>query len=317
MKEGHVPVLLAEVLELLAPTPGEVYADCTVGRGGHSAAIAARLGPGATVILNDLDATNLDHARERVIRASEQAQTPAPTVLAVRGNYAALPRALVDSGRRADLVLADLGFSSSQVEDPARGFSFVRDGPLDMRLDTTSPLSAADLVASLPEAELASIISDFGEEKHAARVARKLVQARREQPITTTRRLAELVRSALGTRGDASGIDPATRTFQALRIAVNDEIGSLEAFLAEVERGAAGAASGSPTWLNPGARVAVITFHSLEDRPVKRAFERMIEAGTAAALTRSPVRAGEAETAANPRARSAKLRAVRLAGAPV
>jgi 16S rRNA (cytosine1402-N4)-methyltransferase len=145
-------------------------------------------------------------------------------------------------------------------------------------------------------------------------VARKLVQARREQPITTTRQLAQLVRSALGTRGDASGIDPATRTFQALRIAVNDEIGALEAFLAEVDRGARSAASGSPTWLSPGARIAMISFHSLEDRPVKRTFASIVEEGAARSLTPSPVRAGEDEVRVNPRSRSARLRAVRLVG---
>jgi len=319
---GHVPVLLDEVIERFAPVPGAVYADCTAGRGGHAAAVARLIVPGGTVVLNDLDLGNLEHARERVRRAAEQAQSPAPTVVAVRGNYAAFPRALVDANLRVDLVLADLGFSSNQVEDPARGFSFSRDGPLDMRLDPTSPLNAADLVASLSEAELASIIRNFGEERHAPRVARKLVHARREQPITTTRQLAMLVRSALGTRGDSSGIDPATRTFQALRIAVNDEIGSLEAFLAEVVRASRSAAEGSPTWLAPGARVAVISFHSLEDRPVKRAFEKMDTDGTGVAMTRSPIRAGDAEAAANPRARSAKLRMIRVggvgrAGAPV
>lgn len=313
-------MLVREVLELLRPGAGDVYVDCTAGRGGHAAVVAARLSPGGRVVLNDLDAGNLEHARERVARVLEQAQLPALAVTAVRGNYAMLPAVLEEAHIRADVVLADLGFSSNQVEDPGRGFSFAKDGPLDMRLDPDSPVSAADLVASLSEAELTALVRDLGEERHAARVARKLVQARREQPITTTRRLAELVRSALssagGTRGDASGIDPATRTFQALRIAVNDEIGSLDAFLAAVERGAAGGASGSPGWLAPGARVGVIAFHSLEDRPVKRAFERIVKAGAGEVLTPSPVVAGEDEASANPRSRSAKLRVLRVAGRP-
>jgi len=315
VNEGHIPVLLREVLELLAPAPGDVYVDCTAGRGGHAAEIAPRLSPGGRVVLNDLDAANLVYARERITRATEQAQPPAPVVTVVRGNYASLPRTLVEAQIRADVVLADLGFSSNQVDDSARGFSFARDGPLDMRLDPTSPVSAADLVASLSETELASTIRDLGEERHATLVARKLVQARREQPITTTRQLALLVRSALGSRGDASGIDPATRTFQALRIAVNDEIGSLEAFLAEIDRGARGAAKGSPTWLAPGARIAVISFHSLEDRPVKRAFEKMAEDGVGDVLTRSPIRASEDETRINGRSRSAKMRVVRVVSA--
>jgi 16S rRNA (cytosine1402-N4)-methyltransferase len=301
----HTPVLLESVVELLAPRQGQTFLDCTAGLGGHAAAIAARLGPSGTVILNDVDPANLT-------KASETVGALGVRTVSLRGNFADAPRVLAERGLAADMVLADLGFASSQMDDPARGLAFSSDGPLDMRLDPSLATTAADLVASLPESELTRIIGEFGEDRDARRIARKLVEARRERPISTTRQLAELVRQASGRRS-AGAIDPATRTFQALRIAVNDELGSLEALLSAVERGA-GAAGGKPGWLNPGARVAIISFHSLEDRPVKRSFAGLVERGLATGLTRRPVEADERELAANPRARSAKLRAIRLTG---
>lgn len=298
---------------MLSPRPGETFVDCTVGLGGHASAVVGRLAPGGCVVLNDLDGGNLERAERAVRGAAEQASSPAPTIVALRGNYAELPRRLAESGRRADLVLADLGFSSNQMDDPGRGFSFSKDGPLDMRLDPTNPVTAADLVASLPEAELAGLIRDFGEDRAASRIARKLVQARRTVPITTTQGLAELVRSVCGPSGP---IDPATRTFQALRIAVNDELGSLDAFLSGVSRGAAERAAGRTSWLAPGARVAVISFHSLEDRAVKRSFGELENRGLGTVLTPHPVGASAGEVSVNPRSRSAKLRAVRIGNAP-
>ncbi len=316
MELPHVPVLVAEVLELLAPRPGETFVDCTAGLGGHAAHIAPRLAPGGYVVLNDLDPANLARARLAAARATEQASSPAPTIVPLQGNYAELPRRLAQTARAADLVLADLGFSSNQVDDPARGFSFSKDGPLDMRLDPTNPVTAADLIASLSEAELAELIQDFGEDRAATRIARKLVQARRTVPITTTHRLADLVRSASGSTSKEATIDPATRTFQALRIAVNDELGSLDAFLAGVVRGAAETVARTPTWLNAGARIAVISFHSLEDRAVKRAFGEVERLGLGTELTPTPLRALDSEVSVNPRSRSAKLRAIRIASPP-
>ena len=304
---GHVPVLLDEVLAALDPRAGETYVDCTAGLGGHAAAVAERVGPGGTVVLNDLDPQNLARAGERVRAAG------GPAVVEVRGNFADLPRAMVERGIRGDMVLADLGFASTQVDDPARGLSFRRDGPLDMRMGPDLPVTAAELVATLPEGELADLIKRFGEERHARAVARKVVAARQESPIETTRQLAEIVRSAIPrARGAGPQIDGATRTFQALRIAVNDELGSLESWLGAVVRAAARPSEDG--WLAPGARVAVIAFHSLEDRPVKRAFASLVERGLAGHAMRGVVRAGEGEVGQNPRARSAKLRAVRLAG---
>lgn len=304
-------MLLDEVLEVLSPREGETYVDCTTGLGGHAAAIAARVGPRGRVILNDVDAGNLSAAAARV-RESGAAVT------VVRGNFAALPWALLEMGIEADMMLADLGFASSQVDDAARGLSFSREGPLDMRLDASGPVTAADLVNGLPENELIQIIRTFGEEREAGRIARKLVRARESEPITTTLRLAEVVRSALPRRHDPSGIDPATRTFQALRIAVNDEIGSLEALLSWVGKGAevaAGVRAGEPSWLRAGSRVAVISFHSLEDRPVKHAFSDLVARGLGERLGVDPIVPGEDEIRRNPRSRSAKLRSVRVAGA--
>jgi 16S rRNA (cytosine1402-N4)-methyltransferase len=228
-------------------------------------------------------------------------------VVVMQGNYADAPRKLDQLGLSADLVLADLGFSSNQVQDAERGFSFSREGPLDMRLDPTNPVTAADLLATLPERELARLIREFGEDFQAARIARKLVEARGQGPISTTGQLAEIVRSVSGPR--SGGIDSATRTFQALRIAVNDELGSLASLLEQIRRGAQKRGQG---WLKGCARVAIIAFHSLEDRPVKQAFGALEQEGLAARLNRRPVTASDSEVAENPRARSAKLRGVRI-----
>ncbi len=324
-----MPVLPGEVLELLGAGAGQTYLDATAGLGGHASMVAPRLMPGGTVVLNDLDEGNLARAR-----ASVEAAAPGIRVETIRGNFADLPRVMLERGLAADMVLADLGFSSNQVDDAARGLSFRADGPLDMRLDPSAPITAAELVNTLPEAELADVLWRFGEERASRRVAAKIVAARAEGPISTTAQLASIVRSAVGFagRGRAKGgkrgrqgptIDAATRSFQALRIAVNDELGSLEALLEAVGRSAArhhaaahsgGQDAATGDWLRPGARVAIIAFHSLEDRPVKRAFGELSERGVAERLTRRPIVAGEAETSANPRSRSAKMRGVRLAG---
>ncbi|MEX2218888.1 MAG: 16S rRNA (cytosine(1402)-N(4))-methyltransferase RsmH [Phycisphaerales bacterium] len=311
-RPAHIPVLLEEMLRALGPRPGETFLDGTAGLGGHALAVAQRLGPAGTVVLNDADPGNLRLAEER-LRAGV---SPAPQFVAIQGNFADAPRRLAQQGLAADMVLADLGFSSAQMEDAARGLSFQRDGPLDMRFDPGSPVTAAELVGSLPEAELTRIIRDLGEEPAARRIAQKLVASRKLAPILTTGQLADIIRSAVGRRhGRGREIDPATKTFQALRIAVNDELGSLGALLAAVERSAAEVAAGRPSWLRPGARIAIISFHSLEDRPVKRSFAGLAREGLAQNLTGKPIAADEEELSANPRARSAKLRAIRVGGA--
>jgi 16S rRNA (cytosine1402-N4)-methyltransferase len=317
---SHIPVLMDEVIATLAPRVGETYVDCTAGLGGHAAAIAARLGPTGRVVLFDLDADNLRRATEKV-----RAVPDGPEVVAHHAGFAHAPRLLVGAGLSADLVLADLGFASPQVDNPERGFSFSRDGPLDMRLNPEAPISAAELVNTLPELELAEIIRDLGEEPWpmARRVASKIASVRAAGPISRTAELASIVRSALPPRKPGPSIDPATRTFQALRIAVNDELGSLRSLLSAVERAAAGLAGqgerggggeagGVRSWLQAGARVGVISFHSLEDRPVKQSMAGLVGRGLADHLTRKAVVAEEPEVQSNPRARSAKFRAVRL-----
>lgn len=303
-RSGHTPVLLEETLSLLAPQPGETALDCTVGLGGHAEAVARRLGPTGALVINDIDEGNLAASADRIANLPDP-----PRIVPLRGNFAETPRKLAELRLHADVVLADLGFASSQVDDPARGFSFMREGPLDMRLDPGAPISAADLVNQLSERELATILRELGEERQALRIARKLVAARADAPIATTTRLTSLIREAVGPRRPQDRIDPATRTFQALRIAVNDEIGSLERLLDAIRRAAAAPAG---AWLAPGARIGVISFHSLEDRPVKNCFRDLVGAGVARALSRKPITASDEECAANPRSRSAKLRAIQL-----
>jgi 16S rRNA (cytosine1402-N4)-methyltransferase len=288
-------VLAAEVLRLLDPRPGQTWVDCTVGAGGHSRLIAERLaspererGESGRVIGLDQDPAMLELARPRL--------DGLPVTL-VRANFDQLPEVLANLGVGAvDGVLADLGFASDQVEQAARGFSFRDDGPLDMRLDPTAGATAADLVNRLSEGGLADIFWEYGEERHSRRVARRVVERRKEKPFATTAELAEVVRRSVPRSG---GIDPATRVFQALRIAVNDELGALERLLAAL-----------PRVVKPGGKAAVISFHSLEDRRVKQAFRK---ADVWEPVTKKPVEAGDEEVARNPRARSAKLRvAVRL-----
>jgi len=301
---GHIPVLLQPVLDLLSPREGEIFIDCTAGLGGHASAVAQLLGPKGTVVLNDLDSGNLSVASGAVSQACAGIN-----LTSLHGNFAQVPYALESRGLQANLLLADFGFASSQVDTPARGFSFRYEGPLDMRMDTSRGVTAAELVAGSSEQELTKMLLEFGEERHARRIAKKLVQVRREQPILTTTHLAELVRGVVGYAG---GIDPATRTFQALRIAVNDELGSIEALLAAVTAEVLGyLRHRRHRWLAPGARLVFITFHSLEDRPVKRALQELVLAG-GENLSGGLIRGDDAEVHVNPRARSAKLRGLRL-----
>ena len=305
---GHIPVLFDEVMGVLNPSDGQVYVDLTAGRGGHAAAVASRVAPRGRVALFDLDQENLGYSSARVVR--ESGITP----VAIHGSFVSVGRELDAIGLRADLVLADLGFASTQVDDPERGLSFMREGPLDMRLDPTSGMSAEDLVATSSERDLADLIGRFGEEPLARKIAAKIAAARAVAPIKTTAQLADLVREAYGSRAHASRMHPATKTFQALRIAVNDEMGALDALLDSIRRAAERAKDGRPTWLAPRARVAIIGFHSLEDRQVKQAFAEMRKSGLVTEIASGAIGPSESECAANPRARSAKLRAVMVDG---
>ncbi len=282
----HVPVLLAEVLAGLDPRPGQTLVDGTLGGGGHSRALAERVLPGGRVYALDRDRAAVAAAQERL--------TDVP-VTPLWADYRNLPEVLSDVGlTKVDGVLIDIGLSSDQLADASRGFSFTADGPLDLRFDVTEGRPAADLVNRLDEQELADLIFRYGEERLSRRIARAVVERRRERAFETAADLANVVRRAVPKLPDTRRIDPATRTFQALRIAVNDELGALERFLRV-----------APDCVRSGGRVAVISFHSLEDRIVKEAFR---DDPRWSPLTKKPIVAGDRETAENPRARSAKLR---------
>lgn len=306
---AHVPVLFDEVVHLLSPEPGQTLVDCTAGLGGHAAAIGKRLGPAGRVVLFDLDPGNLVRAEARVRSAMCPGDPASARVDTVHANFAQAPVWAKRHGVRADMVLADLGFASTQVDDPERGLSFKKAGPLDMRLDPTGPITAGELVNTLPERDLAEIIYRYGEERLSRKIASKLVAERTSEPITSTDRLAAIVRSVVPRK--PGSIDGATRTFQALRIATNDEIGALEGLLGSITR-ASGRLGEEDCWLSPGCRVGIISFHSLEDRPVKRCFSALVQEGRAETVRRGVVTAGDDELASNPRSRSAKLRVIRL-----
>jgi len=279
-----------EVLAFLAPEHGGVFVDCTVGLGGHARAM---LESGATRVIG------LDRDRAALAVASRNLEAWRDRVELVHSDYRAIESVLDQRGiERVDGTLADLGMSSFQLEAEGRGFSFQRDDPLDMRMDATAGPTAADLLRDAPEDEIADAIFRYGEERFSRRIARSIVQARQQAPIQTTSRLADLVRRAIPRRG-FSRIDPATRTFQALRIWVNRELEGLDQFLAA-----------AVSRLRSGARMVVVTFHSLEDRIVKHTMRALAAREPAAirVLTKKPVVPQPDEIERNPRARSAKLR---------
>ena len=301
MATGHIPVLFHEAMDLLAPAPGEVFLDGTAGAGGHSEEIARRIGPAGILVCADADPAMLAVAGMKLGRFA--------WVRTVRSDFADLETLRkVAGGRPFDGVLLDLGISSVQLDDPSRGFTFRDEGPLDMRRDPGGGgPTAAEILRDCREQELADLFYRFGEERFSRRIARAIAGRRRRAPIRTTTDLARLVAAAIPRKAWPRDIHPATRVFQALRIAVNRELDSLAVFLDAI-----------PDHLAPGGRVAVISFHSLEDRLVKTAFRgRPGAAGRAAtallALTRKPVVPTEQESRENPRARSAKLRAAKKA----
>jgi 16S rRNA (cytosine1402-N4)-methyltransferase len=290
-ESGHEPVLVGEVLEGLAVREGMTVVDCTTGRGGHARVIGERLGRGGRLVGLDVDPRNLEFARGRLLGLACE-------VRLFHANFAELGDVLEEIGvAGVDGILADLGVSTNQLLDPAYGLSFAGEGNLDMRIDPRIRRSAADLVNSLPEGELANVLYNLAQERYSRRIARKIGEARRISPITTTERLAELVRSAVGHTNEK--IDPATRTFLALRMAVNQEMENTAALLKD-----------GPRMLKKGGRLAVISFQSMEDRLVKQAFRAAEETGGVKVLTKKPVGPSEEEVSRNPRSRSAKLRVV-------
>ena len=305
----HDPVLLRETVELLCVATGMTVVDATLGPGGHAEALLEAVGPSGRVLGIDRDPEALAFARRRLARFGDR-------FVALHGDHRDLVEVLSAAGVNVvDAVLADLGISSRQLDDPARGFSFSVDGPLDMRMDPAAGgPSAADLVASLDADEIAGVLARWGEEREARRIARAIVAERERDPIVGTRRLADIVERTLGPHARRFKIHPATRTFQALRIAVNRELEGIPAFV-----------EGAVALLRPSGRLAVISFHSLEDRAVKRAMRDLAHRcvcppglpvcacgreDVVRILTARPVAPAEDEVRANPRARSAKLRAV-------
>jgi len=288
---AHIPVLLEEAIGILRPRPGGRYLDATIGLGGHAEAILGASAPTGVVVGIDRDAEALALARTRLAHAEER--------LTLRqGRYETLAT-LIDPFERFDGILFDLGVSSFQLDAAERGFAFGQHGPLDMRMDRSQGETAADLLHRLSEREVADLIFEWGEERWSRRIARAIATARLERPIATTTDLAAIVVRSIPRRLWPRRIHPATRTFQAFRIAVNEELVGLGRALEDAAR-----------LLAPGGRVAVISFHSLEDRIVKRTWRRLEAEGDLKILTKRPIGPGAAEEAANPRSRSAKLRAL-------
>lgn len=311
MEFTHTPVLLRESIEALNIRPGGIYVDGTLGRAGHSKEIAQRLTTGRLICI-DRDGAAIEAAQERLAPWLDR-------VTLVRGNFSELADILQDCGvPAADGLLFDLGVSSPQLDDAARGFSYMHDAPLDMRMDTSAPLTAHEIVNGWDEGRLRRILYDYGEERYAPAIARNILRARTERPIETTLELVEIIRSAMPAKALREKQHPAKRSFQAIRIAVN---GELDALPPMVEAAAQA--------LRPGGRLAVITFHSLEDRIIKWAMLEQAKGCTCppefpvcvcgnqpklSILTRKPIVSGEAELADNPRARSAKLRVAERCG---
>jgi 16S rRNA (cytosine1402-N4)-methyltransferase len=302
----HRPVLLDEVLETLDPRPGEIVVDCTVGWAGHAVELLKRVGPTGLFIGLDLDRDNLPHAEKRL------AQVGHPFHLH-HANFAGLDGILAAHGLAgADVVLADLGMSSMQVDDPERGFSYVRDGPLDMRMDRTRGRGAAELLATITERDLGTALSELGDEPAAAPIAKAVVEARATTPLRRTAQLAQIIQEAVGEltwrlhpHARKWNTHPAARTFQTLRLLVNRELGNLGSLIRIL-----------PYCLRTGGRVALISFHSGEDRLAKTALRDGRRAGIYQAVAQDPIRPWFAERQANPRSRSAKLRWAKRSPAP-
>lgn len=296
-KIGHIPVLYKPILELFEAKPDKVYLDCTAGRGGHASMVADQLGENGHVIALDADPDNAAYTQNRLASSSCKVDV-------LHRNFAQARMTLDELGLEGvDLLLADLGFASNQMDDPDRGFTFQADGPLDMRLNPNLPTTAADIVNLTPERDLANILFQLGEEKLSRRIAKKIVQIREQEPIKNTLVLSELVSQCYppNQRGRRARIHPATRTFMALRIAVNEELQALERLLNDL-----------PKLMNPNGVACIISFHSLEDRRVKQRFLQLDQQDIAKRLTKKPIIAEDSEIRQNPRSRSAKLRAVRF-----
>jgi 16S rRNA (cytosine1402-N4)-methyltransferase len=294
----HRPILVSEILEVLRPAAGEIGVDCTLGYGGHATELWRRVQPGGRLIAFDVDPVELPRTEARL----RDSLNPGDSLLVVPRNFAGLPQALAAHGiEGVDFILADLGVSSMQLDDPSRGFSYKTDSPLDLRMNPSRGVSAAARLKSIREEALRDLLREHSDEPRAALIARAVIEARQQAPIDTTRRLGEIVRKALaslpGRVGEEANRTTLQRVFQALRIDVNGEFTALETLLRH-----------APACLKPGGRIAFLTFHSGEDRRIKKSFQEGWRAGLYARVAEDVVRAGPEERASNPRASSAKLR---------
>ena len=293
----HRPIMVAEILAALTPQPGEIAVDCTLGYGGHARELLAAVQPGGRLLAVDADPVELPKAEARL----RELGFPPESLVVRRMNYAGVSQFIAaESPDGADVLLADLGLSSMQIDDPSRGFTFKSDGPLDMRMNPARGLSASQWLSKLDETELTRLLDENADEPQAAEFADAILSAHARQPLTTTYELANVVRSAFARTRHISTetADGAVRrVFQALRIAVNDEFGAFDMFLRNL-----------PICLKPGGRVAILTFHSGEDRRVKRAFKNGLRDGQFASISEEVVRASMEEQRSNPRSSSAKLR---------
>jgi 16S rRNA (cytosine1402-N4)-methyltransferase len=290
----HRPIMVREILEVLAPRPGEIAVDCTLGYGGHAQEILRAITPGGRLIGLDVDPVELPKTEARLHALG----FPPETLTVQRMNFAGLATLLArEAPGGADVILADLGVSSMQIDNPARGFTFKAHGPLDLRMNPQRGQPAAALLATITESKLAQLLAENADEPHAPLLATALLTAQRRSPILTTTALATIIRATLAPMSRSEPDDAVRRVFQALRIAVNDEFGALDTFLRHL-----------PSCLRPGGRVAILTFHSGEDRRVKHAFKTGLQDGAYAEVAREVVRPGAAELHANPRSASAKLR---------
>jgi 16S rRNA (cytosine1402-N4)-methyltransferase len=292
----HRPVLLDEVMRVLAPRPGDIAIDCTLGYGGHASRLLAAIQPGGKLLAIDVDPIELPKAQARLIAEGY----PRESLIVRRTNFAGLAQFVAEeSPAGVDRLLADLGCSSMQLDDPSRGFTFRDDGPLDMRMNPNKGVSAAELLATLDVNEFARLLAEYADEPDSDRLARGILAAQANESLVTTRSLADAVRAAAKSAGcDRATVENRVRgVFQALRIAVNDELATLEALL-----------RGLPDCLKPGGRAAIISFHSGEDRRVKSSFKEGRRSGVYSAISEEVIRAGPDERRDNPRSRSAKLR---------
>jgi len=299
----HIPVLLDDVLRVLAPKPGHTIVDCTLGLGGHSAALLDAIKPDGRLIATDLDRENITDARivlQRVVGREGKAKFDL-----VHRNFCKIDNVLQELGvDKVDALLADIGVASTQIDDPSRGFSYRKDGPLDMRMDPNVGTPASELVNTMSQRELGEALAELGDETDGTKIAKLIVKRRAVAPIMTTHELMAIVCEARDftiQRANGAKLHPAARTFQALRIMVNHELSNLEGLLECL-----------PKILRPGGVAAIISFHSGEDRIVKHAFRDGLRSGIYQAVAMDPIIASEAEAKANPRARSAKLRWARL-----